>query len=268
MRWLGSYLGHPATLADLSRQTILAWMAWGKASRSPRTVNNWRASVLSLWRYSRHELHVGPKVQRVPKLRVPQRIPTAWTLEEFSSIIAACRHLPGDWLGCPVSLAWEILTGMLWDTGSRLRPALLAGVADVDLLTGSWFMPAEHLKGGRADRLFRLHPDTVSLIRASLVVPRARLFPFPFVRPTIWDHWRRILRLAGLPTGRQWGFHCIRRTAESYAAQKRGIEFAAACVGHGVEVARASYVSPRIAVPPALIDVLPRPVCQPRLRAV
>ena len=120
-------------------------------------------------------------------------------------------------------------------------------------------MPAEHRKGRRSDREYSLHPDTCELIRITLAYPRERLFPFPFNRRQIWIHLHKILHLANLPTGWRFGFHCLRRTTESYAANAKGIEWAADAIGHSVEVARRSYISPAIVVQHRLCDAIPRP---------
>jgi integrase len=153
---------------------------------------------------------------------------------------------------------------MLWDTGCRLAELLMAKVSDVDLVAGNWFVCAENRKGRRRDRLYRLHPDTLALIRASLTHPHEMVFPWPRCRRRIWKHLRGILLVAGLPTGPRRGFHCIRRTVESYAAAARGDQWAADAIGHSVEVARRSYISPAITGEHRLIDAIPRPMALTR----
>jgi hypothetical protein len=75
----------------------------------------------------------------------------------------------------------------------------------------------------------------------------------------LWEKFHSLLESAGLPSDRRHCFHCVRKSAESYAAVRCGVEQAAAMVGHGVGIARASYIDPRICPPMSLVDHLPRP---------
>ena len=193
------------------------------------------------------------------KIREPKRTPNAWSIEQVRLLFAACDLVPGWWEGGPAAIYSKMGLSLIWDSGCRLNELLTALVQDVELERSIWYVPATHRKGSYSDREYALHPDTVALIRQTLAYPRARLFPFPFNRRQIWVHLRKILQLAGLPTGRRFGFHCLRRTTESYAAKERGIEWAAEAIGHGVGVARRSYISPAIVGDHRLIDAIPRP---------
>lgn len=62
----------------------------------------------------------------------------------------------------------------------------------------------------------------------------------------------------GLPSGRRWKFHCLRRSSESHAAAVLGVAATAEIVGHSEAVARRHYIAPSVVQPKALIDVLPR----------
>jgi integrase len=254
----GDYLHREPLLSDLRKDTVLDWMRWLAESSASSTINSKRRAILTLWREAAdHEL--VPPPGRIPRLREPQRIPIAWTLGELERIFRAADQLTGWWSGVPVSLCWRLGLLLFWDTGSRLGPILKARTAQVDVEARTLLVPAEHIKGQRADRLFLLHSQTVNTISESQPSERKMLFPFPWGRRQIWFHLKAILRAAGLPDGRQRMFHCFRRSAESHAASAKGIEFAAAAIGHGVEVARKSYISPLICRPPALIEALPRP---------
>ncbi len=252
------WLRHSATFQDLSRDSLLSWMQWLRDGRSPATVNSKRRAIVTLWREAAEQGFCEPP-PKIPQLREPRRIPVAWTITELEQIFAASNELMGTWQGVPVGLCWRIALLIFWDTGCRLAAVLGARLSDVDLEARTLYVPAEHIKGRRADRIFRLHPQTMGTIRESLPSSREKLFPYPYSPHRIWRYLKRILRSAGLPDDRKRMFHCLRRTAESYAARERGIEWAAAAVGHSVEVAKASYISPTIYRPPALIEALPRP---------
>jgi integrase len=258
VRLLESWYRGPVPLSLLDRNFLIDWMRWLSKDRAPATVNRKRGAVYSVWSYAA-ELGLCHPPGRIPRLNEPQRIPVTWSLEEVDRIFAACGRLTGEWSGVPVSLCWKICLLVFWDTGCRLGTTLKAELRHVDLRRGLLFAPAENIKGRRRDRLFRLHAQTVAMIGRSLPSDRKLLFPFPWVRKQVWYHLRKILVAAGLPADRSRMFHCIRRTAESYAAAERGIQWAADAVGHTVDVARRSYVSPLVAPGPALIEALPRP---------
>jgi integrase len=261
IRRFSVWLGREAQLPDLAPDTLLAWMQALRADGlAPATINSRRLSLLAIWNDAAERGLIPPPPRRLPRLRVPDRTPEAFTLDEMRRLMEACRRVPGLWGGVPAALCWQLAISVLWDTAARVGSLLAARMTDVDLERCLWHVPAEAVKGRRADRLFRLHPDTVALIRESVTdwPPRELLFPFPWGERQVWRHLGRILQDAELPTDRRHKFHCVRRSSESYAAAQIGIAGAAELVGHSEQVARRHYVCPRIAGQRALIDVLPR----------
>ncbi len=252
------WLGRAATFSDLRRDNVLQWMRWLSDGRSPATVNSKRRAIIAIWNAAAEDGLCEPP-GKVAKVREPRRIPVAWTLQQINRIFAAVSELPGEWSGVPVSLCWRIGLLVFWDTGSRLQVILKAHLDHVDLDAQTLFVPAEHLKGRKADRLFVLHEQTIDAIRQSLPSSREFLFPFPWQPCQMQPHLKRILKSAGLPSDSKRMFHCFRRTVSSLAAAQRGVEFSAAAIGHSVDVAKRSYISPLIYREPSLIDALPRP---------
>jgi len=248
----------PVQLHDLTRNLIIDWMMWLGKCRQPKTVNNKRGDVLTLWREGNRQGKCGP-AEEVRKMPEPNREPTAWTLAEIDAIFEQCNRLPGTWDGVRVSLAWKIGFLLFWDTGGRLGEVIQAKMPQLRLNEKSLHVPAEHRKGKRADKIYALHDQTLDVILASLPTSRQRIFPFPYQRRQVWPHLKRILRAANLPDDREHMFHCFRRSAESYAARDRGVQWAADAIGHSVEVAKRHYINQQIAPGPRLIDVLPRP---------
>lgn len=258
VRLLDRWLGRPATLADLDETTLTAWLRWlGDQRRSPRTINGKRGAILAIWRDAAERGLCRPP-RKVPRAAEPKRLPVAWTLPEMAALWRACGDVPGVWNGCPAATAWRIAVAVIWDTACRFDSLWRAGLADVDLERGAWFVPAEHLKGRRADRLFRLHPDTITLVRQSVPPDRDRLFPYPRRRRQVWIDLKKILAAAGLPADRRRMFHCLRRTSESHAAAEKGVAWAADAVGHSEAVARQHYIAPAVFCGESLCDVLPR----------
>lgn len=252
------FLGRDSTESDLTRDTLLDFMRWMSSRVAPRTVNHHRGNLIQVWNFA-VEKNLAPPPPKIRKAKEPTRTPIAWTLEEMQQLYAATDLLEGEWDGVPIRLAWKIAVSMMWDTGCRVGTLAKADLAELNLSTGIWIAPAEHIKGGQADRVFRLHPDTMKIIKQSAASKRKKIFPFPYKRRTLFEHFDKLLILAGLPHTRKRKFHCLRRSAESHAASVLGIEWAAAAVGHSVAVAKKSYISPEICAAPALIEALPRP---------
>jgi integrase len=258
IRRFGRWLRRPPRIADLQRATIIAFLAALDGTLAARTINNHRASLLTLWRAAA-VAGLADEPPRIANRRMPRRLPIVWTLDELKAIFAAADRTAGNWAGVPRRLCWRLLLALLWDTGTRIGTACDARLADVDLRAGRWFVPAENLKGCRADVMFRLHASTVELIRQSMIAPRKYLIPLPRCRQYLHECFGDLLASAGLPNDRRRKFHCIRRTAATYAAAAMGTVWAAAAIGHSVAVAEASYIHPAFVSRPALVDALPRP---------
>jgi integrase len=244
---------------ELSSELLLDFMRGISSGRSPRTVNNRRASILSIW-IDAAEAGLAPQPpRRIAKKKVPASVPNAFTVDQVRSLLRACDDLEGDWGGMPVGLAWKIGIGIIWDTAMRVGTMVGLNLDDVDLHRRTVWASAATIKGGRSDRVFSLSNPTVDLIDRSKRYRRSKLFPFPWDRRRLYEHFDRIAKKAGIPTGRRWKFHCLRRTTESYAASVVGVEKAAEAVGHSAAVARRHYIAPAI-VPPASLVSLGVPV--------
>jgi len=84
------------------------------------------------------------------------------------------------------------------------------------------------------------------------------LWPWPFSEAQLYKSYNRILRRAGLDTGRKSKFHKLRRTTATYL-QARGID-AGLVLGHSdPRVTRDSYLDLSQIVQRRVCDVLPRP---------
>jgi len=254
------FLGAVPTVADLTKENLIEFMRWycNKQGVAAPTANSKRKSLLTLWNYAASVgiTAVPPKIPKVPE---PERIPIVITFEQFERLLAAANALPGCWDGVPAGLYWRIFLLICWDSGCRLAEVMAAKLTDVDLQTGWWHVPPENRKGRRKYQLYRLHSQTLQAIRESIPPQRELLFPYPKCRRQVFIDFGKLLEAAGLPNDRWHKSHCIRRTAESYGAAARGVEWAAEAVGHSPAVARRHYINPQIAPGPCLSGVLPRP---------
>lgn len=252
-----SYLGHPPSVADLSDATLAGTMGRVVArGGAPRTANAHRDRLCALWRFARR-CGLCSTEPNVPPLREPERVPVGLTLDELRRLHTACVQQEGRVGGQLACLWWTGLLLVAWDSGERIA-ALLAiewGHLDAD----GWLrVPAENRKGRTRDIVRRLHLDTVrhlDLMRRSADGPL--VFPWPGNPTTMYYHWGRILRSAGLPVDRQHKFHCLRKTVASHFAAAG--EDASRLLDHGDRATTAKYLDPRIVVARQAADVLPRP---------
>lgn len=258
---LAKFLGREVCLEDLSDELMLSWLAWLKQTgRSPRTINNKRASIITLWRAA-VELGLisidAPDGRRVRRAKQPRRNPTAWKIDELQRLVAACEDGPrhDGWDG----RHWKALVLACYDTGERLNAILQATVSHLDQTRGTLFIPAEFRKGRTEDKLHRLHSSTVGAINETLGPWQKLLFPWPVARRAIWPEFKLILRGAGLPSSRRDLFHKLRRTGYTYLWCSHGPHAAAEFAGHHDDLSR--YYLDRTFLP-ALdpLDALPRPV--------
>ncbi len=257
LRQVNRWAGHTITIEELNTELILSYMRHRKLiGRSPRTVNNTRFMLLSLWRHAyRKKLKAEPPPDSLdlPKLKVVKQIPEAWSLEELNKILHACdnsRPLPyWDYR------TWRALILCLYDTGARLDSMLSAKVSDIH----DGYLTIRKSKTNR-ESVHKLHEDTLSIIERLPEHEGGLLFPWPFKRRQIWREFGRILKAAGLPGGPRNQFHKMRRTSATHLAAAVGIEAAERHLGHTTPgLARSTYIDPRFMPAIAAADVLPRP---------
>jgi integrase len=148
---------------------------------------------------------------------------------------------------------------VLFDSGARLGAILKAKLVDLDLQERTLFVTAENQKH-KADQLFHLHADTTAVL-AKLVEAdpvRELLFPWNASESTLFNRYSRILQRAGLPAGRRFKFHALRRTHASLVSRAAGLEAAQRALGHSSsDLTAESYVDP---TQDRTVDLLPRPV--------
>ncbi len=255
LRLLDSWAGRAVKVDELSAELILNFLRFRRLTRSPRTVNNNRAHLLTLFRSAVHTgHHPGPVPDHVPKIRETSQLPTAWSVEEFSRLLDACdsaRCLLG-WDG----RHWRALLLVSWDTSHRLSALLSAKRDDLSAL-GFLIIRGEHTKQGR-DVCHKLHADTIAALDA--LPEHEFMFPWPYNKRAIWLEYKKLLRVAGLPCGRRDLFHRLRRTSATHLAAVAGIEAAEKHLDHTTHgLAVRSYIDQRFMPVVQAADIMPRP---------
>lgn len=255
---LDRWRGQPTLLSDLSEDLILEFMADFGKHRAARTVNTKRSAVLTLWRAAHEMGYVAKAPGKVPRLKEPRRMPTAWTAEQIAQLVRYAATLDCKLDGMDCGPYWSSLFLTAYWTGVRTHALRMVRTADCDLDAGWLMIRAENQKNGR-EQLFRLPKQAVDAIRKQYHPAQEFLWPWPYHPRTFYSHVRRIMEGAGLRPEKSMGqIQQIRRTAVSYAARE-SLELARRLAGHSsIELTRRHYIDERVATVPSAADVLPK----------
>jgi len=257
LRHFDKFLGRPATIADLTDDTVADLLAWQvQNGRSPYTANKLRNHILALWRFLARKRLVEefPDVER---LKEPEIVPEAWSARQLARLFKAAQSQPGDFAGVPAGRWWHALLLILWDTGERIGAVRQIEWSHVDLDDSWLIVPAENRKFGTRAKTFRLHPDTVAALRLIQRPTRQLVFSWPLNKTCLWERFTDILRMAGLPTDRRSKFHRIRRSTASHFEAAGGN--ATDLLGHSMRRVTERYLDPKIVKKQQAADVLFRP---------
>lgn len=213
----GRYLGHIATLDDLSDETVGAFMRHLKKSgRAATTVNGYRDKLRALWEWCARKKLVDtfPTIGDMP---VPVKMPTAWTEEQLHSLFMACAEMPGEVAGIPAPDWWRAIHLISWDTGERTGALFQLRWDMLDLSTGKLVVPAECRKGGRKPMPYVLKmDDTIPLLRRIRPLTEELILPWEMHSGTFYNRYKKLLKLAGLPYVR-WK-SCLQKMRRSFAS--------------------------------------------------
>lgn len=257
------FLKHEPTLEDLTDDTIEQFL-YGtlKSGLSPASANKHRSQLLALWRFALERKHVDnwPTVRPVKE---PEQVPLGWYPDEVDKICAAAKRMEGEICGAPASLWWIALLSVLFESGERIG-AIMA--LDKHCLSESWIMvPAKHRKGRTRDRIYKLQPATVDLVKQLARATESKLlFPWPYSATYLWNRYKLLLQSAGLPTGRKRCFHACRKTLAS-AVHRAGGD-ATAALDHASPKTTKRYLDPRLIGGENPADLLARYLADPSLR--
>lgn len=248
----GRQLGREPLLTDLDEIAVARFLASRGRERSPATTAKDRAQIVALWSFAakRGLVSTWPEVRRIT---VPERVPEAWTADEFRRLLASASLESTAVAGIPGGLWWRAFLLVCYDTAERVtavRGLRWADVGEADVI-----FRAEVRKGGRRDICRPVGGSTRSALSAIREPRRELVFPWPYTPAYLWGRMGIILRRAGLPADRRSKFHRIRRTTASfYAAAGHS---ATALLDHSSPAVTRRYLDPRIVRGVAAPDVLP-----------
>ncbi len=249
-----AFLGRPPRVRDLTQDRLAAFLAWLAQSRKPDGANSYMRKLLALSRFAfrRRLLKHEPEIRL---LKVPKEVPQAFRATQISSLLEAANLVQGEYSGIPARQYWFAKIQVLYWTGLRIGAAIQILRHNVDLEMGTIRVMGETQKQLNG-QVFRVHPDCVEAIRQIWLPKRELLFPWPHTQRIMRLHFRKILKVADLPTTRYDLFQKIRRTTYSYS--KLGGIDAGRQLGHSSDMSR-YYEDPTITQERQACDVLPRP---------
>jgi len=255
IRRFARFLQRTPKLSDLTDVTVARLLEEQlNSGASPYTVNKCRACLLAIWRFACRQGYLE-RWPEIDKLNEPQRTPRAWSQQQIGTLLRVCQEQQGMIGDVPAGQWWSTLHLVGWDTGERIGALLQLRWDDYER---PWmYIPAEVRKGKRADRVFRLHPDTCAALERIRSPRRRIIFPWPFAYNYLWPRYTKLLLQAGLPTDRQSKFHRIRKSLASHYEAAGGN--ATQLLGHSGRRTTKAYIDPTIVPQQHASDVLFRP---------
>lgn len=256
IRSLRRFLGRDPQISDLDDLTLARFLSHRAETRSPFTSEKERTQLVSLWRFAR-ERGVVSTSPCVPPTPLPERIPTAWSVESVRSVIKAASEEKGFVCGVPAGTYFQALCSVLWETAERIGAVLSLKVLDYQ--NGQILCRAEYRKGKKRDKLYTLSPGTRRLIDEMIrgKKPNDAIFRWHKQKTNLWYAFGKIVERAGLGKGRNAKFHMLRRSSATHFAAAGGD--AVALLDHSSpRICKAYYLDPRfLQSGPPPCDVLP-----------
>lgn len=196
-------LGRPPNRHDLTDDGLTMMVA-DMLSRglAEATINErvGRLKTLQTWLAKRGLVPTFPTLER---LDVPEPAPIAWKWSELQRLFSAGRQEPGLLGGVLAGDWWFAWLNWLWNTSERYGASIALRWEMIDLESCIASVPAGIRKGRKKSAVYQLWPETAESLRKIIEPRRDMVFPWPHCEETYWNHYARILRRAGLPTGRK-----------------------------------------------------------------
>lgn len=216
------FLNREPTLDDLDDEIVGGFLAWLSAGedrdfvpRAAPTVNKARSHICALWNLAAKKKLVAefPDIAPLPE---PEPVPIAWRTDEVRKLLIAAAAQPGKIAGIPARYWWDSIIRAWLDTGERTWALLSAepGWLDREAMTLRVFA---HVRKGRKKAMFyHLRSSTIRSIDRIYDVARDRIWPWPQHRTSLYNHFARLLKRAGLPGGRRRKGQALRITFASH----------------------------------------------------
>lgn len=245
-------LGRPAETSDLNELEVARFLAKRSKERCPATAAKDRAQIRALWEFAarRGLTKDFPSIRRIV---VPERVPEAWTADEFRKLLDSALLETGEVSGIPADKYWYALLLLCYETGERIGAVLQLKWEDVR--NGLVVFRAETRKCGRRDTCRSLSEKCQEALCA-IQGHGDRVFPWDRAYTYLWGRMGAICKRAGLADNRRSKFHRIRKTTASYYQAAGGS--AQALLDHSSPAVTRRYLDPRIVAPQSASELLPQ----------
>lgn len=247
------FLGREPTVEqDFDELGMARFLAHRLRTRAVGTAAKDRAQLHALAQFAaKRGLCPWPTMRAI---RVPERVPRAWLIDEFRRLVEACDGEHGEVVGVPASKWFRAILQTAYWTGERIGGLLALEWQDIE--PQAIVFRAETRKGQRADIYRPIPPECYEAIQA-IRTKRKLVFDWDRSYTLIWHRLGRICERAGLPNDRMSKFHRVRKTSASY--YKRGGGDPQTLMGHSSPTVTRRYLDPRIVEADTTApDVLPK----------
>ena len=240
------------TAADLDDMVVSKFLRWraktphrGRIPK-PSSVLKDRTQLVALWNFAARK-KLAAEFPALARMRVPQRIPRAYTAEDVAKLIVTARRRPRYVGGQPAAWWWPTLIYTAYCTAERISALLSVRWSEVDLDNCRIVFLADTRKGHTRDIVREITSDLAKMLRTRKGQPDDLVWHWDRMsRDSIWTSLKMLCNKAGV-TYR--GFHGLRRAAASYTALRHGKAAATALLDHSNPRLADLYVDPAICPP-------------------
>lgn len=208
----GDYLGRPAVLTDFADSTVNQFLValQQQTDLSARSVKSYRGNLLLLWRLAFECELVDELPKRVRRIKVPRKLPEAWTLDELRVLVAAAADTPGYFQQPRIRKGpyWVAFIACGFFTALRLGDLLRL---EFDQIEPTGWLTMIQAKTGYPHRCY-LPEDAMRTVAAIAQPKRKRIFSAS-CKSVLQKSFARIVKRAGLKGSAK----TLRKTAATLA---------------------------------------------------
>lgn len=251
LRRFSEFLQRPPELSDLDDETAAAFVSHMITSgRTIPTANQKLCYLVAFWNWAAKK-RIVEKFPTIKQLDEPDPDTTTWSDDEIQHLFEACDNLVGNYAGVPRSIWWRAYIAFSLETGERTSAVLQLPKIAIDWKTGHVMVPANLRKGRRKKMHYVLRDEVLRLsneVRAHQTHPVLFHFPTKEDRPiptSFYNHFRRLLELAGLPSDRKRFGQCLRRRHVNWVIIAADLSAGKRALGHSTSRITSRYYEDR-----------------------
>lgn len=215
----GEIIGKVPTIHDLTDDNLCLFISVrlgdGLASH---TVDKEVDKLKAVANYAARKRHIA-EFPEVPQIRPCEQLPQAWDESSVHKLLSACKASLGTIAGSRAADFWVAYHYVALTTGERTGAMLSLRW---DWLQGCVLrVPAEARKA-RKPMTYILPRQVVAVVERLRKAGREKIFETDRTIHTFWLWYGKLLKRAGLPSGRKWKPHALRRTFATFLERSGG----------------------------------------------